>query len=272
MRVSKHGSISEKTKRVVLEIEEKIGVEIYVRGTVYASQGIKENKFYLREKNGIQQFILCVKGEGKYILIPDRSLNEEEIEKIKSILVEEGYLKPEEEMREIIEEEEIVEKPAEEISEEQEQVKRKRVHRRLGITQKDREEFVREIIKEIAQEEGNVVRDLVNKVKRKFEEYTGISDYPYGLVWYTIRRLDDVRIEKINLRTFKVTFIEKEKELEVTEESKEILTIFRSLLEKIKQESFISILNILEVINNNFGEEDKRMIRALCTIILEKIK
>lgn len=277
MRTSKHGIVSYQTQLLIYKIEQILNTEFYVRGAIAVSYKIKENKFYMREKNGIQEFVLCIKGDGKYILRPDRRLTDEEVNAIKGILVKEGYLEEieEKELERMKEEiEEITEAEAE-TEETQTYKKTRRPRRKFDINSEEREYLVKEIIKEIVKREGNIVKDLVTKVKRDFEEYTGIRDYPYLLIWKTIKKISDIKIEKLDIRRFGITILSDVStafsEKESVNDEKSEYTILCKLVEEIKRLNLRDIVNIIELTQQKMNEENKKILKYFCKIILESI-
>jgi len=259
MRRSKHGELGEQGSKIFQELENLLGIEFYVRCPSEYAKAVKVNAFKSLDRNGKQELIFNIKGEGKYIVRPDRLLNAEEIEKIKQYLTEIGFFeKIEEPTTTVIEE---IEKQTDDQS--GIKISKKRQYRQFKIKPDDRKAAIELAIDEIIEEEGTEVRDLITKVKRKFEEFLGIKDYPYVMIWLEIRKLDKFEIIKINNRWFR---IRRKEESEVTEQTECSATqgnFIKDFLKQIKELPFSTILSAIE----NLSEEEKKLLLLFLRLI-----
>jgi len=261
MRRSKHGELGEQGSKIFQELENLLGIEFYVRCPSEYAKAVKVNAFKSLDRNGKQELIFNIKGEGKYIVRPDRVLNTEEIEKIKQYLAEIGFFEKIEEPTTVIEEieEQIEDKTEVKIS-------KKRQYRRFRIKPDDRKAAIELAIDEIIEEEGTEVRDLITKVKRKFEEFLGIKDYPYIMIWLEIRKLDKFEIIKINNRWFR---IRRKEESGTVKQTRPYATeepegnVIKDFLKQIKELTFSTILSVIE----NLSEEEKKLLLLFLRLI-----
>jgi hypothetical protein len=262
MRISKHGTIGEKAERLFTNLENLLGIELYIRCPSEYAKKIKVNAFkYLPDRNGKQTMIFYVKGEGKYYVRASRSLTEEEIEKIKQYLIAEGFIEAEEEK---VVEESVVETTIESKTEEE----KKRKRRKFAISKQERRELIEMIIEELIKEEGEEIQDFIIKVKRRFEDIAGIENYPYLYIWSEIKSLANTTFEiiKIHNRLFRV----RKRESMIIDGDIQRENPIKFLVDCLKNLSFLEILTLIDYARNMY-EEDKKILRNFIKLIQEEL-
>ncbi len=260
MRISKHGTIGEKAERLFTNLENLLGVELYIRCPSEYARKIKVNAFkYLPDRNGEQGMFFYIKGEGKYFVRPNRRLTEEEIEKIKQYLIAEGFIEAEEEK---VVEENVAETSVEFKTEEE----KKRKRRKFAISKQERRELIEMIIEELIKEEGEEIQDFIIKVKRRFEDIAGIENYPYLYIWSEIKSLANTTFEiiKIHNRLFRV----RKRESRVIDGDIQKENPIKFLVDSLKNLSFLEILTLIDYARNMY-EEDKKILRNFIKLIQE---
>ena len=263
MRISKHGTIGEKAERLFTNLENYLGVELYIRCPSEYARKIKVNAFkYLPDRNGEQGMFFYIKGEGKYFVRPNRRLTEEEIEKIKQYLIEEGFIEAKEEK--IVIEESVAETSVEIKTEEGQ----KRKRRRFAISKQERRELIEMIIEELIKEEGEEIQDFITKVKRRFEDVANVENYPYLYIWSEIKSLANTTFEitKINNRLFRV----RKRGSRVIDVEIQKENPVKFLVDSLKNLSFLEILTLIDYARNMY-EEDKKILRNFIKLIQEEL-
>jgi hypothetical protein len=254
MRISKHGTIGEKAERLFTNLENLLGVELYIRCPSEYAKKIKVNAFkYLPDRNGKQTMVFYIKGEGKYYVRASRSLTEEEIEKIKQYLIAEGFIEAEEEK---VVEESVVETPVEIKTEE----KQKRKRRKFAISKQERRVLIEMIIEELIEKEGEKIRDFITKVKKGFEDFANVKNYPYSYIWSEIKNLANTTFEitKINNRLFRVR--RREINVEAPSINLQAENVIKLLVGSLRNLSFVEVLQLKDYLKN-MPEEDKKILR-----------
>jgi hypothetical protein len=258
MRISKHGTIGEKAERLFTNLENYLGVELYIRCPSEYARKIKVNAFKCLDRNGEQGMFFYVKGEGKYFVRPNRRLTEEEIEKIKQYLIAEGFIEAEEEK--------VVEENFAETTIESKTDEKRRKRRKFAISKQERRELIEMIIEELIKEEGEEIHDFIIKVKRRFEDIAGIENYPYLYVWSEIKSLANTTFEiiKIHNRLFRVRKRESMSiDVDIQKENP-----IKFLVDCLKNLSFLEILTLIDYARNMY-EEDKKILRNFIKLIQE---
>ncbi len=259
MRLSKHGMITENARRLFEKIEELLGVELFVRKTIKATNAIKENNFIVINKNSLQTLRFYIKGEGKYIIRPDRRLTDEEIEKIKKFLIDEGFIEvPSEENKKIqaiIENSGYGEKP-------------KRRYRKFGINKRERVEAVKLILDELIKERGELIQDLISEVKRRFEDLFNVEDYPYLEILTAVRNISGFEITKVNRRLFRVRKLESISYDNL--EENELIIWMNNFVKLLKNSRFKDIIGLISYIKG-LDEVDKNLIKKFLLLIVNEI-
>jgi hypothetical protein len=261
MRISKHGTIGEKAERLFTNLENYLGVELYIRCPSEYARKIKVNAFkYLPDRNGEQGMFFYIKGEGKYFVRPNRRLTEEEIEKIKQYLIAEGFIEAEEEK--------VVEEIVAETTIESKTEEKRRKRRKFVISKQERRELIEMIIEELIKEEGEEIQDFITKVKRRFEDVANVENYPYLYIWSEIKNLANTTFEitKINNRLFRV----RKREDRVIDVDIQKENPVKFLVDSLKNLSFLEILTLIDYARNMY-EEDKKILRNFIKLIQEEL-